>query len=32
MRILIIEDNEILSNNVKAFLALEGIESKQLFS
>lgn len=32
MRILIIEDNEILSNNVKAFLTLEGIESKQLFS
>ncbi len=32
MKILIIEDNEILSNNIKTFLLLEEMDSTQLFS
>lgn len=32
MRILLVEDNEILSNNIKTFLKLEHIEVKQMFS
>lgn len=32
MKILIIEDNEILSNNIKTFLSLEGLDATQLFS
>lgn len=31
MKILIIEDNQILSNNISTYLKLKGIESKQLF-
>lgn len=31
MKILIVEDNEILSNNINAYLKLKNIESKQLF-
>lgn len=31
MKILIVEDNEILSNNISTYLKLENIESKQLF-
>lgn len=32
MKILIVEDNEILSKNIATYLRLEDIESKQLFS
>jgi DNA-binding response OmpR family regulator len=32
MKILIVEDNEILSNNIKTFLGLENIEAVQVFS
>lgn len=32
MKILIVEDNKILSNNIAKYLELEGIKSKQLFS
>ncbi|MDD3302458.1 MAG: response regulator transcription factor [Candidatus Gracilibacteria bacterium] len=31
MKILIVEDNKILSNNIYKFLELEGIQSKQIF-
>ncbi len=31
MKVLIVEDNNILSNNIRDYLKLEGIESKQLF-
>jgi hypothetical protein len=31
MKILIVEDNKILSENIKKYLNLENIESKQLF-
>jgi DNA-binding response OmpR family regulator len=32
LKVLIVEDNEILSNNISKYLELEWIESKQLFS
>ena len=32
LKILIVEDNEILSNNISKYLELEWIKSKQLFS
>ena len=31
MKVLIIEDNELLSNNIATYLKLENIESKQIF-
>ena len=32
MKVLIIEDNQLLSNNIAAYLKLENIESKQIFT
>ncbi|MFK7779710.1 MAG: response regulator transcription factor [Candidatus Gracilibacteria bacterium] len=32
MKILIVEDNELLSNNIKTYLKLKNIETKQLFT
>ena len=32
MKILIIEDNKVLSDNIKTYLKLEGIDSTQLFN
>jgi DNA-binding response OmpR family regulator len=32
MKILIVEDNLVLSNNIATYLKLENIESKQLFT
>jgi DNA-binding response OmpR family regulator len=31
MKILIVEDNKVLSNNIATYLKLENIETKQLF-
>ena len=31
MKILIVEDNELLSNNIASYLKLEDIDSKQIF-
>jgi len=31
MKVLIVEDNKVLSNNIRDYLKLEDISSKQLF-
>ena len=31
MKVLIVEDNKVLSNNIRDYLKLENISSKQLF-